>query len=1214
MSEREKIEKAISALESQRAILGEEVVETALRPLRDALAALRDQSVEPQRKYITVLFADIQNFTTLSEKIDAEEMGNTLNAIWERLDPIILENGGRIDKHMGNGILALWGATSAREDDPEQAIRAGLAMQGQVQAWNENLSSSPFASLRTFLHLRIGIHSGLVMLGEMGITGEYTAMGDTVNTASRIQTTATAGELLISHDAYRHVRGVFEVRPLDPIYVKGKTAPLRLYMVKSAKPRAFRDTNRGVEGIETSMVGREPEMRRLQQAYETCVEKQLPQVVTVVGEIGVGKSRLLYEFTEWLDLLPIDSWFLKGRAIPQTKAISFALLRDMIDFRLDILESDPMPVVQQKLESGLARIMQISPDLSSQQANQTRAHFVGALLGYDFSNSPHLAGIWNDPRQLYQRALNYIAEIFTSLARSDMVVVLLDDIHWADDHSLDAIAQILQQCGKIPLMVVCAARASLYEHRPDWGKNLPAHQRIDLQPISPSDSLRLAGEILQYVDEMPIDLLDLIAQRAEGNPYYVEELIKMLIDDGVILRTTTPWQVRLDRLVGLHIPPTLRGVLQARLDDLPGKQKVVLQRASVLGRTFWDSALVSLASRNTDHLQKRLANPAMDADTRRALEELTVRELIFKKAGSTFKDTDEFTFKHNLLRDVAYESVLRRDRRIYHARAARWLADVSLQRGRADEYATLIAEHYEQAGESASAAEWYRRAGMQAWTRYAHKEALHCLGKALDLLPVEPSDIRFDLFMAREQVYHLLGQRSAQAEDLENLNTLMAQRQSFAPLTTRQKASVSLRWAAYFSAVADYPAGSQSAQTAVQLSQSGGLVDLEATGRLEWGEALWRQSDYAAAKKQLEQALLLARQTGQVNLESACLRNLGTVADNQGDYPSARSFFEQALAISRQIGDQRNESGALISLGNLNLDIGEYEAAQSQYEQGLLITREIGDRRGEGRAFGNLGFIASDQGDYARSRKYFEQARQLFQELGDKLAESVSLLNLGNDCMSQGDYQAACEYVQQALHLQHQIGNRQGECVSLDNLSLIYYHLGEYEKSLEYSSANLISAQELGIPSTEAFAYHHRGHALAALNDLDGAAQAYQQALQLRTEISETMHAIESLAGLAQVTLSKGDLAAALAIAGQLIEHLDSKGSIGMVEPLWVHWVCYQILQAGQDQRAVRVLSDAYRILHLRAAQITDEALQHSFLTNIRVHRNIIAVYEAARD
>ncbi len=1208
MSEREQIEKAIAALESQRAILGNDVVEIALRPLSDKLTALRAQSAEVQRKYITVLFADIQNFTAVSEKIDAEEVGDILNAIWERLDPIIQENGGRIDKHMGDGIMALWGAVAAHEDDPEQAIRAGLLIQNKARAWNENLAESPFASLQNPLFLRIGIHSGLAMLGEIGATGEYTAIGDTVNTASRIQTAAPLGEILISHDTYQHVRGVFEVRPLNPIYVKGKAAPLRLYSVKNAKPRAFRVTSRGVEGIETPIVGRDVEMRRLQQAFETCIETQSSQVVTVVGEAGVGKSRLLSEFTEWLDLLPTEVWFLKGRAIPQTKGISFALLRDVLAFRLDIRESDPMPVVQEKLESGLARIFQSPTDPALQQAVQVRAHFIGALLGYDFSSSPHLAGVWNDPRQLYQRALNFTAELFGSLAASGVVVILLEDIHWADDHSLDAVLEVLQQCSKIPLLVVCAARSSLYEQRPEWGANLPNHQRVDLQLLSPSDSLRLACEILKRVEEIPPDLLDLIVQRAEGNPYYVEELIKMLIDEGVILCTPTLWQVCLDRLTGLHIPPTLTGILQARLDDLHSNQKVVMQRASVLGRTFWDRALVYLALQDTESSRQELPNAPVDAGTQQALDTLAAREMIFKKTGSAFRDTEEFTFKHNLMRDVVYESVLKRDRRIYHARAARWLAEISLQRARTDEYAALIAEHYEQASETASASKWYHRAALQAWMRYAHKEALRCFKKALDLLPAGSSDERFELLIAREQIYDLLGNRAAQAEDLENLEKFVAQ-QSPGQLANQRKAEVAQRKAAYFSAIADYPASSRQAQAAVQLSQENGLADLEAAGRLEWGEALWRQSDYAASRRQLEQALSLARQTGQASLESACLRNLGTVADSQGDYPSARSFFGQAISISRQIGDRRGESGALISLGNLNLDVGDYHAAQSQYEQALLITREIGDRRGEGRAFGNLGFIASDQGDYARSRKYFEQAQQLFQELGDKSAESVSLLNLGNDCMSQGDYNAAREYVQKALNLQRQIGNRQGECNALDNLSLIFYHLGEYEKSLEYSNATLILARELGVLSPQAFSFHHRGHALAALNDLAGAAQAYEQAFQMRSEIGESMHAIESLAGSAQVALSSGDLVSALGAARKIYAHLETKGYIGMVEPFWVHWVCFQILQAGQDEQAATILAKAYQLLHQRAAQITDEALRRSFLTNIRAHRSILSIY-----
>jgi class 3 adenylate cyclase len=260
MAEREQLEQAITHMESQRATLGDAIVDASITALRDKLAALEPPpSTEQQRKQITVLFADISGFTAMSETMDAEDVNDIMNALWERLDNAIVEYGGRVDKHMGDGVMALWGTETAREDDPEQAIRAALAMQEALASFREERQID--------LAMRIGLNTGPVLLGQVGTTDEYTVMGDTVNLASRLEHAAPIGGILISHDTYRHVRGVFNMRLLDPIQVKGKVEPIQVYVVQQAKPRAFRKGTRGVEGIETRMIGREAELKCLQDTF-----------------------------------------------------------------------------------------------------------------------------------------------------------------------------------------------------------------------------------------------------------------------------------------------------------------------------------------------------------------------------------------------------------------------------------------------------------------------------------------------------------------------------------------------------------------------------------------------------------------------------------------------------------------------------------------------------------------------------------------------------------------------------------------------------------------------------------------------------------------------------------------------------------------------------------------------------------------------------------
>lgn len=371
MGERDNLERAIAALEAQRDTLGADVVDDALVPLRDRLSALTVLETPPgqQRKLVTLLLADVSGFTSLSEQTDAELVSDTMNSLWERIDAVIIEHGGLVDKHIGDAVMALWGAERAREDDPEQTIRAALAMQCALATFREERGSQ--------LTVRIGINTGPVVLGSVGTTGEFSAIGDAVNLAQRLEIAAPPNTILISHATYRHVRGIFDVIPRDPIIVKGKTEPVRTYVVERAKPRAFRTWTRGVEGIETRMVGRDGEMIALQNAFGGVVAGTGTQFVTIAGDAGIGKSRLLSEFEDWLELQSVSVLYYKGRARPDMQGISYGVIRDMLSFRFEIRETDHPATAMAKFQAGTAGVL--DPD---------QADLVGHTIGYDFSASP----------------------------------------------------------------------------------------------------------------------------------------------------------------------------------------------------------------------------------------------------------------------------------------------------------------------------------------------------------------------------------------------------------------------------------------------------------------------------------------------------------------------------------------------------------------------------------------------------------------------------------------------------------------------------------------------------------------------------------------------------------------------------------------------------------------------------------------------------------
>ena len=466
-ADREQLERAIQAQESLRGTLGDEMVEAAITALREKLAALGPPEEEARRQ-VTILFADVSGFTALAETRDAEEVGEAMNELWRRVDAAILEHGGIIDKHMGDAVMALWGASGAREDDPVRAISAALDIQRQIDGLQ--LAGRP-------LRVRVGINTGMVLVGRVGTRGETTVVGDAVNVASRLEELAAPGAILVSHDTYRHVRGVFDVREEAPAMVRGRGEPVRVYTVLAAKRKAFRLSTRGVEGIETRMIGREAELKALLELLHETIEEREPRVVTVYGDAGLGKTRLMFEFTSAVELLPERVWMFAGRAHQEMPALQYALVRDLFASRFGIQESDSAEVKRSKFETGMEIF------LGAGDESRMMAHVVGQLIGFDFSSSPHVKPMLGNPRLIRDRALEYAAEFMRRVTLKLPAVVLLEDIHWADNGSLDFVDQVTRACEGARLFVLCLARPSLLERRPSWGEGMAHHQRIDLRRI-----------------------------------------------------------------------------------------------------------------------------------------------------------------------------------------------------------------------------------------------------------------------------------------------------------------------------------------------------------------------------------------------------------------------------------------------------------------------------------------------------------------------------------------------------------------------------------------------------------------------------------------------------------------------------------------------------------------------------------------------------------
>ena len=987
--EQQQLEAGIRALEAQRGLLGDAVVDAMLALARSKLAALAAEALAPAApaapaepaqtlRQVSILFLDVVGSTALAQQLDPEAVSAVMDDALERGTALVQAHRGRVLQYAGDNILAAFGADESREDDAERAVHCGLALLALGQAVGAEVLARHG---RAGVDVRVGVHTGGVLLGG-GVDAEDTIRGSAVNIAARMEQSAPAGGLRISHDTYAQVRGLFEVDAQEPLLVKGVDAPVSSYLVLRAKPRSFRIGTRGIEGVATRMIGRDGELEALQAAYHRLFAERSLKAVTVVAEAGIGKSRLLYEFEAWSEARPESFFLFRGRATPATGTQAFGLLRDIIAWRFQINDDDSLEAAHRKMEDGIVPLFvhDDGPDLA-----QAHAHLLGHLIGIEWRGSRHIRGILDDPKQIRNRAFHAAAQLFRRVGASDgsPVVLQLEDLHWADSESLDFLNYLVEVNRDVPLLVLGFTRPALFERRPDWSSTEGIHQRIDLQPLSKGYSRDLANELLKKLPEIPAALRELLTSSAEGNPFYMEELLRMLIDQGAIQTGQTgqpdgAWKVNAERLLVTHVPPTLTGVLQARLDGLPAPEKRALQQASVVGAVFWDQALAAVEQEAAEQLpalvQRALTLPRADA------------QLDGLRAG-----VREYAFRHQVLHQVTYDTVLKRDKRDGHAKVAQWLAGLVEQGSlRAGDFLGLAAEHFEQAADGANAAEFHARAAEHAGQRLAHDRVLVHVGRALALLgdaqaavsappaspasPASPAqtELRWRLLSARERTLFLQARRDEQVADLDALEQL-----ADALADDRRRAEVASRRSVRAMRMADWAAQESAARHGMACATRAGDdgLRLHALRLLAVAEVFQGRID--AGRALALQGLDEARRLGLRGAEARLLNTLGLAAEMQGDLVSQLELFGQSLQIQRETGDRVNEAIGLANLGIGGLKLGDLVQARRDLDAALQMLRANGDRAIEGATLGNLSLLALWQGQEARALALARQALEI---------------------------------------------------------------------------------------------------------------------------------------------------------------------------------------------------------------------------------------------
>jgi class 3 adenylate cyclase/predicted ATPase len=687
-----------------------------------------------ERRLATVMFADIQSFTEMAERLDFEEVTDLIKEVWLTVDTAIEAHGGYIDKHIGDAVMAVWGAPYAREDDAERAVTAALAMQSAIADYAR---MSPRRDAHR-LKMRVALNTGWVLAGHVGLRGEYTMMGNTVNVASRLEQHAEPGTIIISESTYRLVRGAFRVRRLPPLRVRGKSDLVQAFIVEGALNQPSRMRYRGAGGLETRMVAREAKLARLIEMYQAAQTAAAPTMAIIRAEAGLGKSRLLLEFTSQLEVdEPVLNLF-TAKGLEQTSRIPFFIWKLLWQTYFGLSEDDSPEVQREKFLRGVhslwGRHSGVAVTPASALANATEAtHRIGNLIGLEWPDSPYLK---DSPETQVERAFALTRELLRRVTVTGPTVLVVDDLHWADEGSVDLLTHLLEPAETpLPMLILSAARPGFLRWQPLLNEKAEIITLHSLPILA--DVVAAAYPSLRYLPEAT--LMEL-ARQSEGNPYFLEEMVKSQV------YTKADWGRARPRPTGMltqsylsttdssslkdTMPASLHSMLQARLDALSPEARQVALLASVVGRVFWVGAILA-AARYSSAMGAGMFNPEsvrVENVIQEGLAELVKAELAFPRVGSLFAGEQEYIFKNSLLRDVAYGLLPVKHRRQYHLAVARWLMTYA-----GPEFAANIADHLEQSGSLVEAAQQYAQAARHALLRGADSEAAWLREHALEL-------------------------------------------------------------------------------------------------------------------------------------------------------------------------------------------------------------------------------------------------------------------------------------------------------------------------------------------------------------------------------------------------------------------------------------------------------------------------------------------------
>jgi class 3 adenylate cyclase/tetratricopeptide (TPR) repeat protein len=1122
-----------------------------------------------ERKRVTILFADLVGSTEIGERLDPERLREVLDSFFSAMRHEIEAEGGTVEKYIGDAVLAVFGVPVAHEDDPTRALRAALRMRRQLDHVNRSLEDAH--AIR--LGMRMGVNTGEVVARIHPGPSEGFVTGDAVNVAARLEQGAEQGQILVGERTARAAQGV-TFKELGPLRLKGKEESVRAYELvdeEVAEPgRARRSDSRLYR---TAMVGRTAELAMVQSVFDRCIADRRPHLVTVYGDAGVGKTRLVEEFAHRAAGLVPPAVRVSGRCLPYGEGVTYWPLGEILKAEAGILDTDPP-------ELALEKVRKLGEALLTRDVSADPAR-AGAALAYTIGlEDPTVALADTDPREVRDDLHTAWRSYFSALARSAPVLVVVEDIHWADPALLDLLEDVADR-SEGALLFVCPARPELTARRPDWGGGRWNHSSLLLEPLSTTESSQLL-DLLVEGGALSSDLRALILERAGGNPFFLEEIVQRLLDEPAGVEE-------------LEIPDTVQGVLAARIDLLTPVEKHALQAASVVGRTFWGGAVRALLD----------PDPG-PAELDEVLWRLEDRGLVHARAGSSIVGERQYAFRHILIKDVAYESLPRRDRGRAHARVAAWIEAQTRDRER--EFAELLAHHYEHAHQALASETRPDPDEVARLRERAFGYALTAANEAGSKLALEQAE-RFGTTalglaagaLERSQALETLGTVAfhayegdrAWASFKEAIDLLSdaseADPASADPRSLARLSAMGLEIVTRAPGTMRHRIARAEGERYLQVGlAAAGPDDSEARARLlvarsfaphAFQDSVVDEGEVQQAGQTGEEAATMARRLGRADLESAALDGVTSAHHSVGRYGPMEDPIRRRLELVPKLTDPYEVGDIYAMAAWWALNTGRYREAGEFADQGYsgalagspiqaiycldfrtaarfrlgdwdgvltdvaLAEELMGDRRQTPPGFAPMhlviaAFIHDARGDGDAAGRYLRLVSWL-EQAEDRL-DTVLTLWQARLLARRGEYGAARALLERPGVAE----DRRGQDEILEGWCELLSEEGAWDEARVLAIRAAQHADRAGVPPLALYATRLEGRAAAGTEEIDRAVELLGAAADGFAELGAVWEAAVSRLDLAAVLLPAGRSYDASTLAGGAAQVFDRLGSV----------------------------------------------------------------------